>query len=259
MPFCNNCGFSVNEGSPFCSNCGAPMSIDDERTQIVNPQTPPQQPVYQQPVYQQPAYQQPVTPPPAYQQPVTPPPVYQQPTTPPPVYQQPMYQQPITPPPVYQQPVTPPPMYQQPMYQQPGVMPGYSNPMQPQLPMKWFNFLIYFALFFGAIVNVITAISSFTESEGVFDIISGILSIGVAAFSVYVRFRLSQYKDDAPKMVVTLYTINLAITVLSIIYLLITTEFEADITLLMPSFAVSAAMLTCNQKYFEKRKHLFVN
>ena len=53
-----------------------------------------------------------------------------------PTYQQPTYQQPV-----YQQPVYQQPTYQQPVYQ--------NQQMQPDMPMKWFKFLIYFYVFFA--------------------------------------------------------------------------------------------------------------
>ena len=55
--------------------------------------------------------------------------------------------------PVYQQPT-----YQQPIYQQPVVQ-------QPQHPMGWFKFLINFALWAGAIINIFGAIPVLTGSR----------------------------------------------------------------------------------------------
>ena len=119
----------------FCNNCGAQIpdgspfcpSCGAQQAQQAQQQAYQQQPQgYQQP-YQQQGYQQQ-----AYQQP----------------YQQQAYQQQG-----YQQP------YGQQAYQQP-----YGQQI-PQQGMKWHKFLVYFALWANAILNVIMGILSLTGAK----------------------------------------------------------------------------------------------
>lgn len=216
--FCNKCGAQLLENAKFCNTCGAPQS------QPVNqaPVAPVQQPVAPQPTYQQPVYQQPVAPQPTYQQPV-----YQQPAAPQPTYQQPTYQQPV---------------YQQPAYQQPGYNTGVH---QQTLPMNWFKFLIYVALFLAALSCISTAVSYMTGSVydsyttaaieaadmdvdvDVYDYIPdledadityGILNIVLAVAAIVIRFRLAGYHKDGPKLLLAYYGASTAISVIYAIW-----------------------------------------
>ena len=136
----------------FCVNCGA--MIEETVKFCPNCGTPVAQPQQQETAYQQP--------------------------------QQPPYQQP------YQQP------YQ--TYQQPVVQDKYHG-----FKMKWYKFLVYFLLWAGALLNGINGILTLTGrhydiasgSSGtsdtiytvfptmqVFDIITGILVIGIAVLGI---------------------------------------------------------------------------
>ncbi len=206
-----------------------------------------QQPQPQQPVYQQP--QQPV-----YQQPQQP--VYQQP-------QQPVYQQPQQP--VYQQPVNP------------------QTPLAPQ-PMAWYKFLIYFALFASALINIGqggmllngSQYGNFGEAEAVYSAISGLqvldimvalLSIALGVFALVTRFQLSGYKKAAPNCVVMTYLFAAVINLIYVIGLNIILgdypRLEAaldDISVTSGTqIAVGLLIASLNSTYFKKRKYLFVN
>ena len=236
--YCKNCGAFVQDGAPFCSNCGAQQNAAQ-----------PQQPTYQQQAYQQPPYQQQ-----NYQQPP-----YQQQN-----YQQPPYQQPN-----YQQPN----YQQQAYYQQPA-----GDPHNQGMPMGWYKFLIYFALFAGAVLNGISGIRQLTGSiydggadfiysvfDGLqlLDIVIGLLVICFAAGQIYVRFCLAGYKANGPKLVVAMYA---GIGIINIIYLiglsmvLPESAMESlDTSNVITNLVVGLVMAGVNSVYFNKRKHLFVN
>ena len=80
VKYCPKCGNPNPDEAMYCVRCGTPLT----NVPVQQPQSPPQQLPYQQPMYpppQQPPYQQPVQPPSYPQQPMYPPP------------QQPPYQQ----------------------------------------------------------------------------------------------------------------------------------------------------------------------
>lgn len=231
--YCQKCGAQLPEGSAFCPSCGASANEQQPVYQPRQPSAQPQQPFYAQqgsapnaqPTYSQPAYSQN-----AYQ-----------------------------------------PTYQ----------PSYSqNAAAPALPMRWFKFLIYFALFASALLNLVNGIKSITgaqygdekelvyaffESLKAIDVIMGILCIGLAAFTVYVRFRLAAYKADGPKLLIIMYIAVLAIDILYLIAVAFAiSKSGVGIGDLLSGSVIgtligSVVMLIVNKIYFDKRKALFVN
>lgn len=175
---------------------------------------------------------------------------------------------------------------QQPTYQpqQPTYayqQPAYAQPVgTTEKPMGWFKFMIYFALFAGALLNLVTAIQMLTGAQygdskdlvyGFFpslktiDVIMGIVLLGLVAFIILVRFRLAGFKKDGPKLLAVMYAAVLAFNILYIILVAsVLSDFGAGIgDLLTPSVVVSllgsAVMLIVNKIYFDKRKELFIN
>ena len=180
-------------------------------------------------------------------------------------YQQPQYQQPQ-----YQQP-----QYQQPQYQQPYYQPPQNT--QPPMGMAWYKFLIYFALFAGAILNLISGISmlngTYTENAelvyGFFDgwealdQLTGALMIGAAVLGFVTRFRLSGYCKNGPTLLKLTYVAAAAINLVYVIGInsILSSAMlsQLDFTSFYTSIAVSIAMVAANHVYFDKRSHLFVN
>lgn len=220
MSYCIQCGAQLADNQAFCTYCGAAQNVQQ-----------PQQP--QQPQYTQaPQYTQ-----------------------------QPQYPQ-------------------QPQYTQ---YPQYGQPIntQPELPMKWFKFVIYFQLFLNCFSNVVSALSAFTgsqygtEAQAVYnvipslkivDVIYAIALIGLAVFAIVARSHLKNFRVNGPKF----YHILLVAQVLvSVVYLvavnsvvsnsIIGNSYSPDYTSVITSFISTGIMLLCNIKYFNKRKHLFVN
>lgn len=151
---------------------------------------------------------------------------------------------------------------------------------QPELPMKWFKFLIYFSLFANAVINVYNGISYITgllygqDAEIVYEIFSGlktvdmvfgVLSIALAAFAVFTRFRLSKFCKNGPVLLHLVYAANCVLGLLYAIgvaavmpeYMSVTEVI--NVSQLVSSFVVSGVMIAINVVYFNKRKHLFVN
>lgn len=181
------------------------------------------------------------------------------------------------------QPVQPPVQYAQPI--QPPVQPGYV-PQQPMSPLQaagmtygmgWFKFLIYFALFAGAILNVVQGVLLLTganydgASKLVYAVFSdleivdkgcGIALIALAVLQIVTRFRLAGFKRGATGLILTCYA---AIAVIEIVYIagfaasVPEYVFEsADIGSAIGSIVASVVMLIVNAVYFGKRKALFV-
>ena len=172
--------------------------------------------------------------------------------------------------PVYQQPVQPgQPVYQQPPY-------GMPVPVANPIPMKWFKFLIYFALWAGAILN---AINGFTTISGAqyepfadmvyamfgglkaLDVIVGLGGIAVAALQIFTRFRLAGYYKNGPKLVLVVYAAAVALNLISVIgaFIILPGELTGDLNLASPiaNIVVNAAVAYANYVYFNKRKELF--
>jgi len=171
---------------------------------------------------------------------------------------------------------------QQPNYQpqQPNYQPSYAQiPPQPEtLGMGWFKFLIYFALFAGAVLNALTAISMLTgsmygESKDLVylfykdlktvDTIVGVATLALAVLGIYARFRLSGFHTNGPKMLTYTYALSAVIGIVYFIgiYSVLPEEVMAlvDTSQMLSSTVVSFVMIFVNKAYFNKRKHLFVN
>lgn len=189
--------------------------------------------------------------------------------TPPTAPEQPAYQQPAQP--VYQQPV---------MYQQPA-QPVYQQPVQViyqpvvQVPMKWFKFMIYFVLFASAVICLSNGIRLMTgavyedsadlmyamfDGLQILDIIVGALMVGMAALSIYARFRLAGYYKDGPKMLTYVYVADIAVSLIYLIGLAIVAGGDLVSELFVeyvPTMAYSVALIFANYSYFKKRECMF--
>ena len=144
----------------------------------------------------------------------------------------------------------------------------------PQRGMKWFKFIIYFQLWAGMLVNLVTAGKYFTgayyegNAEMVYrvfpalqplDIVMGVVCLALAVYAVVVQRALAKFRAKGPMMYYLMYIVNTAATVL---YLLIASiilgqsVFTAEVA---GSIIGSLVMIFINIPYFNNRKHLFVN
>lgn len=151
------------------------------------------------------------------------------------------------------------------------------SPPEQEYGMKWYKFLIYFALFAGAIVNFVTGIMTLSgaiyaaggvTADMVYEyfpgletwtMIYGFALMGVAVFGIVTRFMLAKFKKSGPVCLYVLYIIN---ALLGIAMLLLGSQIlhenlvgTSDIA----SMGVSVVMLIINIVYFKKRESLFIN
>ncbi len=145
--------------------------------------------------------------------------------------------------------------------------------------MKWFKFLIYFALFAGAVINLaygITYISgdiyeiqtngqatsemvySLFSGLKVVDVFYGVVMILIGGFSIFTRFLLSKYRKNGPLFLYILCGIGAG---LSLIYSIAVMSISGvnQVANGVVSVIVSAVFIIFNIKYFGKRKNLFTN
>ena len=140
--------------------------------------------------------------------------------------------------------------------------------------MKWFKFLIYFALFAGAAINLamlvleihnIVAIDDFAVAFASSNfkwafavvIVYCIFLLGFAVMLIVTRFRLASFKSDGP---ILLYVIHFANFVLSLSYCIAASYILGasvfNITQIL-NLILQAAMFQINYIYFENRADLF--
>ena len=178
-------------------------------------------------------------------------------------------------------PSTPAPSYEAPQTQ---AAPDYQSTHSPleekPMPMGWFKFLIYFALWAGAVLNLINAVSMLNgtmyggekeaklvyalfEDMQTLDTICGAFLIVVAIFGVFTRFQLSGFKKNGPTCVTILY---IGVIAFDLAYIIGCTSIlpekvvaEMNFSSMISSIAISAAFMFYNISYFKQRAHLFVN
>lgn len=261
---CNNCGNQVQEGQQFCTVCGSPVSSAGQYNQMnyEQPQNG-QQNVYGQSQYtQQNAYGQSQN----GQQNAYGQQQYTQQNT----YGQPQYTQQNA----YGQPQN----TQQNAYQRLMQQNTYAVPVNnTALGMKWFKFIIWVQLFLNAILNVREGIIGLTgaqydgmaervyrfyENLKIYDTIYGVAVILLAAYAIWVRFKLSGFKKDGPMMYFICLGANIVIPLIYIALFCSETNLSIGDALSNGSSTTIVGcfvMLIVNIVYFKNRKHLFVN
>ena len=144
--------------------------------------------------------------------------------------------------------------------------------------MGWFKFLIYFALFAGAILNIASGVMMLSgeQYDGVgslvyamfdgleaLDMGVGVAMIALAALQLVTRFRLAGFRRGADKLIVACYVGIALIEIVYIVgFLAIIPEYiveDMDLSSSIASAGVSLVMAGINAAYFGKRKALFVN
>lgn len=144
----------------------------------------------------------------------------------------------------------------------------------PQRGMKWFKFIIYFQLWAGMLVNLVTAGKYFTgayyegNAEMVYrffpalqplDIVMGVVCLALAVYAVVVQRALAKFRAKGPMMYYLMYIVNTAVTVLYLIIGSIIIGQSAFTAEVAGSIIGSIVMLFVSIPYFNNRKHLFVN
>ena len=145
-----------------------------------------------------------------------------------------------------------------------------------ELGLKWFKFLIYFALWVGAILNFCNGIRyltgniylsqnltpnkvyrTFPELKGL-DGFIGVVSCCLGVFQIITRFCLAKYKKYSPAMLYGMYVIMM---IINLIYgtsasSIMETNMSGEI---VGEIVGSLIVLIINVVYFKNRKHLFIN
>ena len=147
-------------------------------------------------------------------------------------------------------------------------------------PMKWHKFLIYFGLWAAAVVNLYSAVKTLVGSNygadtsefysqlpsivRVLDIIYAVIVLGIAALQIVTVVRLIWLKRDAPKLLLRVYIINCASSLIYtiIIYAVVSKGFgfmQFFSPSLVVNITISGIMIFANTTYYKKREALFVN
>lgn len=144
----------------------------------------------------------------------------------------------------------------------------------PQRGMKWFKFIIYFQLWASLLSALIAAEKYFTGAyyEGYadwaysfyrglreLDICMGILYIALGVYAVFVQRSLAKLRVKGPMMYYSFCAGSIALALLNVIAASLIVGyslFSADVA---AELAPSVILLLINIRYFNNRKHLFVN
>ena len=157
---------------------------------------------------------------------------------------------------------------------------GNEGLIRPELPMKWYKFVINFSLWAGALLNIGNGIMALmgmqyeSEYEGAaelvyamfeelktIDVLYGAACIALAVYMIVVRFRLSGYYKNGPAMFISTYAIALVVIVLYYVAVLTVVpeivEEDNVVTSIVSNVIANVLMIVLNSIYFKKRKHLF--
>ena len=143
--------------------------------------------------------------------------------------------------------------------------------------MKWFKFLIYFALFASMSLNFIGGLSTMTggyhtadpellcsyyPALQILDVVAGILCMGLGVLALLARIFLANYRKAGPLLLMFLY---IGVCVYDVIYaagtyaILPQTSFNPlDLIATLIGIAPAFVMIFVNRSYFKKRSFLFV-
>ena len=112
--------------------------------------------------------------------------------------------------------------------------------------------LIWFSLFFSAIINIVDGIGCLEYAGEVGGaLFFGISEIALGLFLIFVRFQLSGYKVNAINLFTTAQVISIVLSVLAAIV----TGIELDVS----GIASSIGMIVITRAYYAKRAKFFVN
>lgn len=145
--------------------------------------------------------------------------------------------------------------------------------------MKWHKFLVYFALWAGALVNLFSGFSMLTGAQygdasdyvyAVFpklktaDLIGGVLTLLAALLAIVTAINLIKLKRGAPMLLTATYVAALLSGIVYIVLAISAMNGLASIgDLLQPNvisnMVMSVIMIFVNYIYYKKREPLFVN
>ena len=154
---------------------------------------------------------------------------------------------------------------------------GYEGVSEPAVGLKWANFLGYFALWMGALVNVAMSYeilsgdhynNGFTTAEMIYDfygkglkyadIFYGACLLIAALLAVIGAMSILKFKASAVKLIPGIYLYN---TVVVTVYCALATGITGVNYFSLSQVLViifSVIMFCVNLGYFNKRRHIFV-
>lgn len=149
---------------------------------------------------------------------------------------------------------------------------------QAGLGMKWYKFLVYFALFANCVCCVITAVIyamgshyglgeygaglvyTFYPSLKTVDILFALVCLALAVGAIYTRMLLTRFSKNAPMGVYVLYGVSAACTLL---YSILSSSITGQDTGMMASSIISlissGIVIALSVTYFRKRSQYFIN
>ena len=96
------------------------------------------------------------------------------------------------------------------------------------------------------------------------DLFYGILTLGMGVLALCTRFALANYKRNAPKLIVGLYSYGFAISaVYNVAVLSLTSAIYEHVDFIIMGMSVGTSvimnvvMIACNYVYFKKRRRVF--
>lgn len=151
-----------------------------------------------------------------------------------------------------------------------------AEPQKPELPMKWFEFVIYIQLFLNAgfmLLNVLNLASGVAytkqgiKAEEVYsmypqlstlDKLFEIMCLALIVLAIVVRQRLAKYKKDGPNMYLIFILVQIFVGEIYNAALYIIVQ-NLNFTPVIGQIVGLVILFTANKVYFDKRKSLFVN
>lgn len=145
---------------------------------------------------------------------------------------------------------------------------------EPVRPMRWYKFLIYFAFFAGAVLNISTGFQYLTgtiygetadlvyevfPSLKPLDALMGLACFALAVFNIVTRNSLAKFKANALTLMTAMYVSSMVINVVYSIIAAGIIEIGVPVGEIIGTCLGSAIMLVINYVYLKNRKYMFVN
>lgn len=147
---------------------------------------------------------------------------------------------------------------------------------QPEMPMKWYKFLIYVTLVLTCISNIFIGVQTIMGYQYIYDgvdmseqvyaqyggmqivdIVYGLALVAMGVLAFIVRQKLAHYRKDGPKSLLILYGVSFALSVVYLIVVTLITGINLLDVSLVTNLIVTIVMMIVNKIYFDKRMHLF--
>lgn len=151
-----------------------------------------------------------------------------------------------------------------------------AEPRKSELPMKWFEFVIYIQLFANAAFNLLNVLNFFggvvytkqgLKAEEVYsmypqlsamDKLFGVMCLALAVLAIVVRQRLAKYKKDGPNMYLIFIIVQIFVIGIYNVGLYMIVQ-DGNFAPVIGQIVGLGILFVANKVYFDKRRSLFVN